>query len=123
EVGVLRPHGLGVVVREERRVLVTAGAGPLAPAREVGVEAGAARLRKTPVRDFARERVLERVLGLALERRAAAAADEVAALQHAEVRLEPAEELVDGAAPERPPDHGGRLERGLLVRREEVDPG
>ncbi len=47
--------------------------------------------------------------------------DEVALLEQAKIGLEPLEQFVDGAGPERAPDHGSRLQRRLLRRLQQID--
>src|SRR5437763_14538588 len=85
------------------------------------MEVCATRLREALVGDLARQRVLERVLGLALERRARAPADEVAIFEDAEIRSSVLEQLVDRPGPEDAADHRRRLERRLVGRLEQVD--
>lgn len=119
-----QPVGLGLVAPPgEIGVLGTHGVltESLEPGREGGVQPRAPRLGQTRVGDLARERVLDRVLALAGHGRAAAAANEVALLEHAQVRLT-ADELVHRPRPEDAPDHGRGLQRFLLSRLEQVDP-
>ena len=108
-------------MREQRCVLVAALARPLDPLRKAGMELGAARLREALVGDLARQRVLERVFGLALERGPRAPADEVTVLEDAEVGLLLAEQLVHRAGPEDSADDCGGLESGLVRRLEQID--
>ena len=65
EIRVLGTNRLRVVVREQRGKIVAVLAEALEPGCERGVEPGAACLRQACVRDFPRERVLDRVLALA----------------------------------------------------------
>ena len=67
EVRVFRTDGLGVVVREQRRVFVPSAAELFEPFGETCVERSASRLRKGCVGDLPRQGVLERVLDLACE--------------------------------------------------------
>src|SRR5205807_10317416 len=83
----------------------------------------AARLRQPVVGNLTRQRVLEHVLDLTLERRARAPADEVTALKSAQVRFEAARQLIDRAGPERAADHRGRLKRRLVRFGEQVETG
>ncbi len=64
--------------------------------------------------------MLDRVLSLARQRRAAAAADEVALIEQPEIRLLAAEEVDDRPVPEDPPDHGGGLQRSFLPCRQPI---
>ena len=109
------------MVRKQGGILVPAGAHPLDPLRERGMQLCTPRLRKTLIRNLARQRVLERVLGFALEGRARPSAHEVAILEHAEVGLLSFEELVHGAGPEDAADYRRRLQRSFLRRLEQVD--
>ena len=123
EVGGLGPHRLCVVVGQQSRVLVSAFSGPLEPAREARMEPRPLLRRQALVGDFAGERVLDRELALADDRRARSMTNEIPFLEHTQIRLEALEQLVDGAGPERAPDDGGRLQRRLLGRLQEVDAG
>ena len=49
--------------------------------------------------------------------------NEVALLEQSKIGLEPLDQLVDGAGPERASDHRSRLERRLLGRFQKVDTG
>ena len=121
EVDVLRPDGLGVVVRQEPSKLV-ALAEAVEPVGERRVKTRPPRLWQGRVGDLAGEGVLDRVFPLSRHARPAAAADQVALLEDAQVRLR-LDELVDRPAPEDAPDHGCSLERRLLGRLEQVDAG
>ena len=110
-------HGLGVVVREQRRVPVGAGVAALEPFGEARVQARAPGGRQRPVGDLAGQFVLEEVLAFGFERGAAAPADEVAFFELSEVRRRRTHQLADGALPERPSDDGRSLQRALLQRR------
>ena len=70
QVRVLGSHRLGVVVCEQGRMLVLCRAAPLEPVGERGVETAAPSLGDARVRDLASERVLDRELVLAGQRRA-----------------------------------------------------
>src|SRR5438093_6614865 len=95
----------------------------LEPVTERGVETSSAGLGDAGVRDLARERVLDRVLPLPGNRRAAATTDEVAFFEQVEIRPLPSEQVDQRAGPERAADHGRRLQRGLLGRGQPVDAG
>src|SRR5581483_4019438 len=114
KVGVLGPRGFGIVMRQERRLLVAAAAEALEPRRERRVETGALRLRDARVGDLPGDCVLDGVLALPLDRRPVPATNEVALLEHAQVGLDAFEQLVDGAAPEDAADQRGCLQRRLL---------
>ena len=121
EVHVLRLHRLGVVVGEQRRELVVR-LERLEPTGELGVQPSAPRPRQARVRDFARQRVLDRVLALSDHRRPRLPPDEVTLLEHGEVGLREVDQLTDRCLPEDPADHRARLERRLLHRPEQIDP-
>ena len=93
-------------------------AGALQPAGEGSVQRGALRFQQALVGDLARERVLDDVFALAGDRRAGAAADELALLEQLEVRKVAVDQLADGSGPEDAPNHRGGLERRLLHRRQ-----
>ena len=77
--------------------------------------------RQAGVGDVARQRVLDRILAVTRNRGAGATADEVALLEHLQIRFSLLNELVDRPRPEDPADHGGSLQ-GLLLRRiEQID--
>jgi hypothetical protein len=109
------------VVGEKGRVLVAALAGPLEPLCEASMKVRPRRLRQGGVGHLARQRVFDRVLTLAGDRRAASAADEVALLEQREVGSCALEQLLDRTGPEDATDDGGRLEGRLFCRRQEVD--
>ena len=119
EVDVFGPHRLGVVVREQRRMLV-APLAALEPAGETCVQLRPLRLRQAAVGDLPSERVLDRILALARQRRPGAPADEVTLGEQLEVG-HAADELVDRTRPENTPDYRRRLQRRLLCRRQQVD--
>jgi hypothetical protein len=108
---------------QQSSILVSALSGSLEPAREAGMEPRPLGGRQALVGDVAGQRVLDRELALADDGRPRSVTDEVALLEQAKVRLEALEELVDGAGPERASDHGGRLQRRLLGRLQEIDAG
>ena len=114
QVEVFRADGLGVMVRQQRRVLVLASPVPLEPLREAGVQRSPLRPEEARVGDLAGERVLDHVLPLARDRGAGVTVHEVPFLKQAEVRVRLRHEVTDGTAPKDPPDHGGRLQRRLL---------
>ena len=70
QVHVLRPDGLGVMMGEERRVLVASVPGQLEPRAEARMKPRPSRLRQAPVGDIPGERVRDRELALARDRRA-----------------------------------------------------
>jgi hypothetical protein len=72
------------------------------------------------VRDVTDERVSERELGLALDGRAALAAQEPLALERVQAGGEAARVAAERARPEHLPDHGGVSEELLLVLAEHV---
>src|SRR5256885_3737224 len=109
-------------MREQRRMLVASLAAALEPAGETGVQLRPLRLRQAAVGDLTRERVLDRILTLARQRRAGAPADEVALGKQLEVG-HAADELIDRPGPEDAPDYRRRLQRRLLCRREPGDAG
>ena len=122
EVDVLGPHGLAVVVREDRRL----DRGPIAvvePLREGRVEPAATCLRDAPVRDVTGERVLERVLGLTVDGRTASPADEVATLEQRVVGIGALEEPGDGTGPEHATHDRRRLQSRLLGLGKPIDAG
>ena len=90
EIRVLRSHSLGVVVGEERCVLVPGASAAFEPGREFGMQERSLAPRQRAIGDLLRERMLEDVLALALQRRARAPADEVPLLEHTKVELDPA---------------------------------
>src|SRR6185437_8682432 len=106
-------HRLRVVVREERCKLLTLRA-PLQPGGEAGVQGRTLRLQQALVGDFARERVLDRVLLLARDVGAGTPADEVTLLEQREVRRLAPEQLADWTGPEGAADQSRGLERRLL---------
>ena len=122
EVDVLRPHRLGVVVGQERRVLVAPVPRQLEPRGEARMKPRPSRLRQTSVGDVPGERVRDRELALADDRRARPVPHEIALLQQAKVRLDALEQLVDRTRPEGAADHRRRLQTRLLGRLEQVDP-
>ena len=123
QIGVVRSDSLGVVVRKERCVLVPPFSGPFDPSRERGVQPRPFRFRQARVRDLAGERVLDRILAVPRDRGAGPASDEVALLEDPQIRICALNEVVDGAGPEDPADHGRRLQGLFLGRFEQVDPG
>ena len=78
EVDVVRPDGLGEVMRDERRVFVPALADPLEPPAEPGVQMRAPPSGQAGIGDLARQRVLDRVFAVTRDGGAGTAADEVA---------------------------------------------
>ena len=110
------------MVAQKRGLLLPRLGRALEPVGEGGVQLRSPGLRQRAVGDLAREGVLDHELPLALQRRAGPSPDEVAVLQQYVVRLLAAEQLTDRPRPERPPDHGRRLQGRLLRRRQEVDP-
>src|SRR5260221_10254579 len=104
-------------------MLIAATSRALEPSGEGSVKTCPFRLRDACVGDLTGHGVFDRVLALARDRGAVAPLDKPAFLEHAQVRLDALEQLVDGAAPERPADHGTRLERGFLLRGQEIDTG
>ena len=102
-------------------MFVAAFSDTLYPFGELPVELGPPRLCQTSVCDVARERVLEDVLDLAFERRSRPAANQVAALEQMEVRLDVADELVDRPGPEHASDDRRSLQRSFLGLVEQVD--
>ena len=114
EVDVLRPHRLGVVVGQERRVLVAPLPRQLEPPGEARMKPCPSCLRQTSVGDVPGQRMRDRELTLAGDRGARPMTDEIALLQQAEVRLEALEQLVDRPRPEGAADHRRRLQRRLL---------
>jgi hypothetical protein len=88
KVDVFRADGLCIVVCEERRVLVAAFAEMFEPGCKSSVQPAAPRLRQTRVRDLARQRMLERELALAGQRRGRSPADEVPLLESEPVGID-----------------------------------
>ena len=86
------------------------------------MQPSATSLRDRSVCDLARERVLDRELAVLARRGGAHGDDEVALLEHAEVRLVASEQVHDRSRREDPSHHGTRLERRLLARGKPVDP-
>src|SRR5919204_173481 len=82
------------------------------PAGKARVQLRPLCLRQAAVRDLARERVLDRILTLARQRRAGAPPDEVSLGEQLEVG-HPADELIDRAGPEDAPDYRRCLQRRL----------
>ena len=123
EIDILGLDCLGVVVREERGVLVLAQVTGFQPVGEHRVEPAAPGLRNAGVGDLTRERVLDRVLAVARDHRPSVAPDEIALLEEVEVRLLTGQEVNDGRRPEHPPDDGSGLQRRLLGGRQPVDAG
>ena len=121
EVGVLRTHGFGEVVREEGSLLVLRSARLGEPLREGGMEPAAARLGDRGVRHVSRERMLERIFALEGERRVGVTPDEVPLLEEREVRRCLVDEVQHGTGPENAPDHGGCLERRLVGGIQPID--
>ena len=115
-------HRRGVVVRQQRRVLVLA---LRRSARATGRSRRAAcarfALSRLCVGDLAGERVLDHVLPLTLDRRAGARQTKSRSCEQAEVRIRSLDELADRTAPEDAADHGGRLQRRLLGPGQQVD--
>ena len=70
EVDAVGSHRLCIVVGKQARVLVSTFSNPLEPGCEARVEARPLRRRQALVRDLARQRVLDRPLALAHDRRA-----------------------------------------------------
>ena len=97
----------------------------LDPLRSEPVLVGAAGARDAAVGDVPHEQMPEGVLGLPLDRRAALPADEVLALERAQVLLDRsrrrAAEVSDGADPERPAEDRGVLDDGLLPGGQRVE--
>jgi hypothetical protein len=119
EVRVVGPGGFEVVVREQCCMLVVPLCAALEPGGEGSVEWRSLRLGHAGVGDLARERVLDRVLAFACDRGTDATTNEVTIFQQAEVgSRRPTDQLVDRSGPKDPPDHRGRLQRGLLVGRQ-----
>ena len=123
EVGVLRPDRLGIVVGEERGMLVLRSLSLVQPVGEGRVQAAAARFRDARVRHLARQGVLDRVLLLPGNRRSAAVPDEVALLEQVEVGLDAVEKMDDRRGPEDATDDRCRLKRCLLHGGETIDTG
>ena len=101
--------------RQLRRIFVAPPARALEPVRVAGVEPGTRRRRETPVRHLTGERMDERVAiaVLAHEGTSGERSERRLALDKGAQRLDP----------ERPADHRGGLERGLLRRGEQIDAG
>src|SRR5439155_240992 len=114
------PHCLGVVMREQRRMLVASLAAALEPAGETRVQLCPLRLRQAAVGDLARERVLDRILTLARQRRAGAPADEVALGKQLEVG-HAADELIDQTGPEHTPNYHHHLQHCLLCQQQQIN--
>ena len=92
---------------------------------DLGVLAGAHRLRQRRVGDVADQHVLERVLALAGQAAAGGRHDEVLAAQRLERRPQVEARLArvaDGALPEGLADHRGRLQDPALGARQRVEP-
>ena len=102
-------------------MLVASSSEALNPGGEGSVEVCPPGPRNARVRHFACDRVLDRVLALALDRGSEPAPDEISFLEQAEVGLRSRAKLVDGAAPEDATDDRGGLERLLLGGLEQVD--
>src|SRR5262245_63371301 len=93
----------------------------LEPFGEPCVKLGPSCLGHAPISDLARQGVLDRVFAFALQTRAAEAADEPAGLEHAKVRRDLGQELVDGTRPKDAAYDGGGLQRFLLRAIEQID--
>src|SRR6266567_5654414 len=102
EVYVFRTDGFGVVVGQQSSVIVAPWPGMLDPRGEGGMQLCPLRLRDAVVGNLTCERMLDRVLALARNRRAGAPAHEVAFGENVEVR-HAADELVDRPRPEHAP--------------------
>ena len=89
----------------------------LDPLGDAPVLRGALGARDLPVRDVADERVRERELALALDRRAPLAADEALALERVERRGRCVRVASERARPEDLADDGRVLQERLLVGR------
>src|SRR5262245_64653476 len=98
------------MVGQQWCVLVAPSAEALDPGAKSRVEVRTPGPRNARVRHFARDRVLDRVLALALDRGSQPEPDEISFLEQAEVGLGFRAELVDGAAPEDAADDRGGLE-------------
>ena len=114
------------VVRDQLDHLLTAiREHPHDPVRDRAVHAGAIAARQALVGDLPDERMLEDQLALTPHRRRQPAEDEVAILQAIEERTDLAGvdcgDLRDAVGPEDPTDHRRRLERALLVQRQQID--
>ena len=75
------------------------------------------------VRDLARDRVLEDVFVFAVELRVRTTANEIALRERLKRGFAASEERPHRTVPEDTSDHGRRLQRVLLSRLEQVDPG
>src|SRR5438132_11693525 len=103
-------------------MLIAPLAAAFEPAGETRVQLRPLRLRQAAIRDLAGERVLDRILTLARQRRSCASANEVAIGEQFEIGRAP-DELIDRACPEDAADDRRRLQRRLLCRRQQVDAG
>ena len=113
--------GLRVVMGEQGRILVAPIARALEPGTDQSVKPGAARLGNAAVDHLPCQRVLERVLRLASDRRGRPAADEVAIFEDRPRDGPAADKLQCRPAPEDAADDRRRLERRLVLARECVD--
>ena len=102
-------------------MLVVVLGAALEPLGEGRVELRSLGRRQGRVGDVTRERMLDRILAFAGYRRPDPAPDEIALLEQAEVGAAAVDQLVDRPGPEDAPDHRRRLQRRLLVGRQEVD--
>jgi hypothetical protein len=121
QVGVLRAHGLEVVVGEECGGLAARSDDTRQPLGERRVQPRPPPPREARVCDVARKCVLEDELALAAQRRGRPPADEVALFEQREVGDDAVEELAHGPAPESAADDGRRLHGSLLGRWQPVD--
>src|SRR5438132_3868898 len=103
-------------------MLIAPLAAAFEPAGETCVQLSPLSLRQPAISDLARERVLDRILTLAPQRRSGASANEVAIGEQLEIGRA-ADELIDRAGPEDAADYRRRLQRRLLCRRPPVDTG
>ena len=112
------------VVREDPGELRRIGDRRLDHARRGGVQLATEPAGKRGVCDVADQHVLERELHVALDLAVRVSPDEAARLEGLQGRLHIAElaDLIEHAAPERLPDHGGVQQRGPRIRRQGVDP-
>ena len=102
-------------------MLVVASPAAFQPLREAGVERSPLRPQQALVGDLAGERVLDHVLPLSGNRGTGLAVHEVPFLKQAEVRFQARYQVTHGIGPKDPPDHGGRLQRRLLTRGQQID--
>ena len=121
QISLIRPNGLRIVMRQERRVLIAPLTHALKPARKCAVQPRPPRPGQAGVRNLARHSVLDGVFAIARKGGAGPAPDEVAVLEYPQVRPRTPDQLIDGPGPEDSADHRSSLERLLLLGIQEID--